>query len=214
MLRAILKSTYSFDEKTIAGGVMKKLALFFLAIPFLFGCSEDFLENATTNRSGTVTLHIDLLDYLDPSQSSIEYGQNPVISPETGSFELQTPVQSLDISGDVEHISEIELVEMDIELSFHNESGTADVSYDAYLASIDEDPLDTPPIISETVSLDGNETVSSQIVVESDERLLALFNSGLMQYTAVIVFDVAEGSDAVSGLVEVTKFDVTVVATL
>jgi hypothetical protein len=196
---------------------MKKLCLLLLTIPFLIGCSDDFLNNATTTGNTMMTIHIDLLNYLDSSQSSIDYGQGPVVTSETGSLILQTPTQSIDVSGDMENISSIELVEMDIDLNFHNETGNMVMHYNAYLARTDEDhedPLDTPPIISETVSLNGPETVTSQITVESDDRLLALFNSGVMQYTAVIVFDIAEGSDNISGVAVVDKFDITVVATL
>jgi hypothetical protein len=193
---------------------MKKLCLLLLTIPFLIGCSDDFLNNATTTGSTTMTIHLDLLEYFESSEDSIDYDQNMVISTETGNLELETPTQSIDVSGDMENISSIELVEMDIVLNFHNETGNVVLSYNAYLARTDEDPLDTPPIISETVSLNGPETVTSQITVESDERLLALFNSGVMQYMAVIAFDIAEGSDDISGVVVVDKFDIMVVATL
>jgi hypothetical protein len=195
---------------------MNRSAVILLSVIALFatGCSENVLDNATTTGNTTVTLHFNLLDYLDPEQVSIQYGQDPVIPGDAGTFEIQTPTQNIDLSSDLDGVSSVDSVAMDISIAFHNETGNADLRYIAYLAALDEDPLQTPPIIDETTTLNGSQESTSDIEVISDARLLDLFNSGVMQYLARIAFTIADGSDNISGEAEVVRFDVTVVATL
>jgi hypothetical protein len=185
-----------------------------ILIPVLFGCSDDIFSNARTTGDTKLTLTFDLLDYLDATQRSIRYGEDPLIPGNAGSFELQTPSQSIDLTSEVEDAASIESVEMHIALAFRNETGTAGLTYRAYLAGIGEDPLQTEPIIAETVNLNGAQETTSEIDVISDDRLIALFNEGLMQYMAQVLFEISEGSDNVSGVAEVVRFEVTIVTTL
>jgi len=180
----------------------------------LLGCSDDIFDSTHTVGDTTLTIAVDLLKYLDESQKSIEYGQNPQIPGDLGTFELQTPKQSIDLTGEFEDVNSIESVEMEISVAFHNETGTADLTYNAYLAGMDEDPYTTTPIISESVSLNGAEDSVSDIVIDGDQRLLDLFETGIMQYCAQVLFEISAGSDNVSGVAEVVRFDVTVVTTL
>ena len=101
-----------------------------------------------------------------------------------------------------------------ITIAFHNETGTADLTYTAYLAGMDDDPYETDPIISETVGLNGREEATSEIVVEGDQRLLDLFEVGIMQYCAQVIFEISAESEDVSGEAEVVRCDVPVVTTL
>jgi hypothetical protein len=195
---------------------MKKSCLILLVSVsfFLFGCGEDILNNTNTIGHTTVTLEFDLLEYLDPSQKIIQYGKENIIPGELGSYEVQSPTQSIDFRSEMGDVNSVESVEMTITINFHNDTGIVDLTYNAYLAAMNEDPLGTPPIISETVSLNGDDDVSSEIEVVSDERLLELFNEGVMQYLAQILFEISVGSDNISGEAEVVQFDITIVTTL
>jgi len=168
--------------------MMKRLGILMMTmiLPVVWGCGSNILDNTTTTGDTKVTLSFDLLDYLDASQRSIRYGDDPVIPGDLGSFELQTPSQSIDLTSEVSDAASIESVEMHITLAFHNETGTADLTYRAYLAAIGEDPLQTAPIIDDTVNLNGAEDTTSEVDVVSDDRLIALFNEGVMQYMAEI----------------------------
>ncbi len=189
--------------------------LIFATLPLLIlGCSDDIFDNTSTIGDTTLTIGVDLLEYLDDSQKLIEYGKDPLIPADMRTFELQTPIQIIDLSGEVEDLNSIESLEMMISMVFHNETGTADLRYNAYLSGMDEDPYDTTPIISETVSLDGAVDTTSDIVVEGDQRLLDLFEVGIMQYCAQVLFEISAGSDNVSGVAEVVQFDVMIVTTL
>ncbi len=181
---------------------------------FLFGCSDDILNNTDTIGNTTVTLEFDLLEYLNPSQKIIQYGKENVIPGNLGSYEIQSPTQSIDFRSEMGDVNSIESVRMLITIDFHNDTGKVDLTYNAYLAAMNEDPLGTPPIISETVSLNGIDDVSSEIEVVGDERLLELFNEGVMQYLAQVLFEISEGSDDISGEAEVVQFDITIVTTL
>ena len=190
------------------------LMLFVFISLVLSGCSDDVFHSTNTVGDTTMTLRFDLLKSLDSSQKLRQYEQDPVLPGDLGSYEIQSPTQSIDIRSELEDVNSVESVDMLITIAFHNETGTADLTYNAYLAGMNEDPLDTPPIISETVSLNGNEEATSEIEVVSDERLLGLFNEGLMQYLAQVLFEISEGSDNVSGEAEVVRFDVTIETTL
>jgi hypothetical protein len=198
------------------GGTMKRRAQWIAAISMLLflGCGEEILDNTQTVGETRLTIDLDLLPFLDVSQSLIPYGRDPVIPGIPGSFQLQTPAQTIDLRSDLEGVGSIESLEMFITLAFRNESGTADLTYRAFLAGLDENPLETAPIISETVNLNGPQNTTSEFVVSGDERLIALFQEGLMQYMVQVLFRISEGSDNISGEVEVVRFDVKIVATL
>jgi hypothetical protein len=199
------------------GGDMKQCSLVILPLVVLLvsGCSEDLLENTATVGDTTMSLHFDLLKELDPTQRSMEYGYDPVIPDTLGLTSLPSPVEVIDVRDEMVDVNSIESVEMYITIEFQNETGTAELTYNAYLAGMEVvDPFQTSPIISETVHLNGAEDATSEIEVIGDERLLELFNEGIMQYCAEVMFDIVEGLGNVSGVAEVVRFDVTVVTTL
>jgi hypothetical protein len=213
-------TTLSFDpvERYMEhGGTLKHChshILVFAFVPLLLlGCSDGILDTTTVGNT-TLTIEVDLLAYLDDSQKTIEYGQDPQVLGDLGIFELRTPTQSIDISGEFEDVHSIESVEMLVTVVFHNETGTADLTYNTYLSAMDEDPYDTTPVISEAISLDGTQDVTSDIGIEGDQRLIDLFEVGIMQYCAQFLFEITEGSKNLSGVAEVVRFDMTVVTTL
>jgi hypothetical protein len=210
--------TRNFDILTIfvsmqkeKGGAMKNRGLVVVAITFLVLLGCDSVETIDKPK-GTVKFSI--LDEIEDAQKTIEYGQDPVIPGDIGTFSYTTPPDSIDFSSEVMDLDGIESIEMSIHIDFDNDTGTLDFTYTAYLAALDEDPFSTTPIISETVSLDGDNTVTSEILVESDQRLVDLCNGGLMQYAAQISGVVEDGSQDVTGRAKLTLFDLTVVYAL
>jgi len=194
---------------------MKKRTLLLFAVLFLFGvgCSDNFLDGMRTTGDTVVTLQFDLLNYLEPSQESVPYGENPVIPGSAGSFILQPPAQAIDLTDELEGVSRVDSVDMDITLAFHSQTGQVGMTYRVYLAGLDENPLETAPIISESVDLNGLQDVTRETHVEGDDQMLALFNDGVLQYSTQLLFEIADGSENVSGTADVVRFDVRIVAT-
>ena len=179
---------------------IKRLMLFLIVSLALSGC-----DSQTTG-----TIKIDLLQYLDASQTTLPYDVPGV----PGSQALTSDPDSIDFSGDMVDVNEIQSVEIVTYIEFQNDSGTVDLNYAAYLAALDEDPLGTPPIVSEAMSLNGAMVDTTKLTITGDSRILDLFNAGVMQYQTKLSFDVPEGSGNIKGVAEVVRFDVTIVTTL
>jgi len=190
------------EIKRKAGGAVKikSFMLFLILSLVMSGCDSET----------TGTIKIDLLNYLDDAQKTMSY-DFPAVS---GSGAQTSDPDSIDFSGDVVDVNEIQSVEMIIHIEFQNDSGTVDLNYAAYLASLDEEALSTTAIVSEDMSLDGDMLETTEITVTGDARLIELFNTGIMQYQTQLSYVVPDGSGNIKGVAEVVRFDVTIVTTL
>ncbi len=159
MRNSICKTLYAFLSRE-----GKILAL--VLILFLLACG-----------STTVTIRVDIMSFLDDEHLRIAYGDNPVIPGNGPEVSIRTPVETIPLPDELNTITEIEALEINAVVDFHNETGTLDMIYRIYFDSSPDDIFSTPPVLSQNIHLDPGATERQTILIEGDRRVLDLFEN-------------------------------------
>jgi hypothetical protein len=179
----------------------RKSMLFFAAILLLVGCS-----------TATVTMNIDALSFISAEDRVITYGDDPVIPPFGPSVTVRTPLYRVPIAGELENITDIEAIQVALDMLMENETGSAHAEFRVFIAGKDEDPFKTEPFMSGALELSPGSSETAHFVGTGDNRVIGLFSGNEITFAAEIMFD-ASGTTNLTGRATMTRFDITVTGT-
>lgn len=180
----------------------------------LVSCKSNLLDSGETIGDTVVEIQFDLLDYLDESQQSLVYGEDPRIPGGGGATEIATPAKVVDIADEIGNVKSIESVNMFLDYRLDNETGWADVEYVVYLSEIGADPFSVPGLASERVELRPGSSSLCGLTINADERVRELFEKQQFQYAAKLIVETKDGSEDIRGEAAIVSFIADVVFTL
>ena len=156
-----------------------------------------------------VTVNIDALSFTSEDDRTVTYGEDPVIPPVGPAVTVRTAVFVIPIAGELENVTEIDKVEVALDLLMTNRTGSADTALRVYIAGEEEEPFQTPPFLSGDLSLVPDTTYTAHFLGEGDERILNLFSGNEVRIAAEMEFDVY-GDEDLAGVAEISRFDIVV----
>ncbi len=180
----------------------------------VFSCKSNLFDAGETIGDTVVEIQFDLLDYLDESQQSLVYGDDPRIPGGGGSTEIATPAKTVDIADEIGDVKSIETVNLFLDYSLDNDTGWAEVEYIVYLSEIGQDPFSVPGMTSERVELRPGSTSMCGLTIEADERVRGLFEKKQFQYAAKLIIETTDDSGDIRGEATIVSFIADVVFTL
>jgi len=160
----------------------------------------------------SLTLHIDLLSFMDSTLVTQTYGDNPVIPAGNPYVPILAPSQRVNLSEGLGDITDIESVSLRISSEFVNDTGTADVLLEVFVTDTLDNPYDAIPYISETLHVEPTATDTVHADIVGDEALGELFTSEAVQLSFRLTFDASSSSEDVTGIENMIRFNATVVA--
>ncbi len=188
-----------------------------LACIFVLGtasCKSNIFDAGETLGDTVIEIQFNLLDYLDPSQQVLAYGEDPQIPGDAGFTEITSPAKTLDIGDEIGEVKSIESVNIVLDYSVDNESGYADIKYIVYLSEIGQDPFSVPGIFSDEVQLSSNTQGTGRLVITADDRLKQLFQQKKFQYAAKLIVETGQGSENIKGTATINSFIADIVFTI
>jgi hypothetical protein len=206
-------------EEKDSGG-RKLMARMYVSVCFLalaltvLSCKSNLLDSGETIGDTVVEIQFDLLGYLDESQQSLEYGDDPRIPGGGGTTEITTPANTVDIAGEIGNVKSIERVNLFLDYRLDNDTGWADVEYVVYLSEIGQDPFSVPGIASDRVELRPGASSLCGLSIAADERVRALFEKQQFQYAAKLIIETKDDSGDIRGEATIESFIADVVFTL
>jgi hypothetical protein len=158
----------------------------------------------------SLTLHVDILSFLDSTVVTQTYGDDPVIPPGVP-VTIAIDPQRVNLSEGIGDITDIESVSLRISSEFVNETGAADVQFRVFITDTLSNPYAATPYINETIHLEPATTDTLHADIEGDETLGELFTAEAVQVGLEMRFLAAPG-DNVTGTEHLIRFNATVVA--
>jgi hypothetical protein len=211
----VLADLHSPESHCKEGKDMRKnLTIGFLAVLSLVSCKTNIFDPGETIGDTVIELQFNLIDYLDASQTTLVYGEDPEIPGNGGVTEIYSPAKTLNIADEIGDIKSIESVNVFLDYDIDNVSGWSTIEYVVYLSAVGEDPFSVPGIYSDRISLRPDTKSKGGLTITADERLKDLFSQKQFQYAAKIVLESSDSSENIRGQAGLTSFVADVVITL
>lgn len=160
----------------------------------------------------SLTLHVDILSFLDSTVVTQTYGDDPPIPPSPIPVIIDADPQRVNLSEGIGDITDIESVSLRISSEFVNDTGTADVEFQVFITDTLSNPYDATPYISESIHLEPATTDTIHADIVGDETLGELFTSEAVQVGLRLRFDASSSAENVTGTENLIRFNATVVA--
>jgi len=143
------------------------------AVAFLAACGNRHL-----------IVQVDVLSYLDPSQTRVDLGPVPAAPGGiyTGEQEIVKDVEVNLVDG-TESVAEVQSVSIAMSVIASDSTGSAQDTLRLYLSDTLIDPLTTPPVIELPIPLTPGVTDTVSIDVTTDSRVTDLFGQKRMRVT-------------------------------
>lgn len=175
---------------------MRSLLLGIAVLAALAGCGDRRL-----------VLRVDVLSYLAPGDRSV-----PVIAPPG----LDTTVavvndQPVSLFEGLSDVADVESVNLALGATAADSVGSGTVTLRLYLAEDGADPLATPPVIEQTLTLVPGRTDTLSASVDGDARVNALFTKHLIRATITATLHPTDPLSPLAGRVTFTRIDAVVV---
>ncbi len=135
------------------------------AVALLLGCS-----------SGTLTVNVDLLSFLDEDESRLDYGEEPIIPGYSPDVTVRTPIQVIPIAEEINDTGDMDRIYIHAGIGIDNRTGEATGDFRLFICGGDLDPFLSDAVLEETIVLVPDTSYTLDIVIEGDERLLQLFD--------------------------------------
>jgi hypothetical protein len=173
------------------------LALVFTAVLTIVGCGAKNL-----------ILRVDLLSFLDPSETQGHYG--PVPGGLSDSLTIAAD-RSIDLVPGISSVTVVKSADLEIVGEFRNDTGTGSGTVKIYLSDPATDPLTTTPIVV-PVTLAPATTDTVSISLAGDPRIAALFTEEAMRLAIKLTLTSAAGPDPIEGDFVLTRLRAIVIA--
>lgn len=177
-------------------------------------CKSNLFDVGETIGDTVIELQFNLINYLDPSQKELVYGEDPQIPGDGGVTEIESPAKTIDITDEIGDVKSIESVNLFVGYDMINESGWANLQYIVYFSEVGEDPFSVPGIFSEKIELRPQHTTNGGLTISADERLKGLFEKKKFQYAAKLRFETQSGSGPLLGKAVLNEFKADIVLTI
>lgn len=162
-----------------------------------------------TCGTNAVMIRLDILSFLPDETIVTEYGPVPGTAPPTT---IRTPVEIIPLPDELHSITEIRSVEISTVIAFRNDTGEARFTYEIFFNEGEGNIFETPPVVDRTVDLGPGSEITHDIVIDGDERILALFDGDEIAIAADLVIVPGGGSENISGEAELVDFIVVILA--
>jgi hypothetical protein len=162
--------------------------------------------------STTVTVNIDALSFIPDDDRVLEYGEDPAIPPVEPPVPVESPVFRVPIAGELENVTEIDRVDIAVDVEVDNDTGSANATLEFYVAGEDEDPFETPTLLEGDLVMAPDTSYTAAFLAEGDERVIGLFSGNELAFSVRALLD-ATGGENLRGRLELTGFDIVVTGT-
>lgn len=126
--------------------------------------------------SGTLTVNVDLLSFLDEEDSRLDYGEDPVIPGYSPDVKVRTPIQVIPIAEEINDSGDMDRIFIHAAIGIDNQTGEAEGNFKLFICGSGLDPFMSDPVLEENIVLVPDTSYTLDIVIEGDERLLQLFD--------------------------------------
>lgn len=176
------------------------MGLLALSQLLLYGCSDRLL-----------TVNVDLLSFMDSTAVTQTYGENPIIPPNAVAV-VQSPPQQINLTEGLADITDVQSVTLHLDLEFANETGSADVLLEIFVADTETDPYSTTPYVQEEIHLLPATADTIYVNTLGDDRLGELLTGKAAQVGIKMTLNSHDSPGNVMGTETLTRFTATVVA--
>ena len=160
-----------------------------------------------------VVLNVDVLSYLDASQTEFTFGPVPAFPGGISTGEQSVvPEADINLVGNLADITDIHTVSLRIAVASESYSGDGADTLRFYLSEPGTDPRTTPVVMMMPLTLTASVADTTVTEITGDERVLGLFSGQAMKLAVTASLRGPSNGDALSGRVTITGIDATVIA--
>jgi len=160
-----------------------------------------------------LVLKVDVLSYMDPAYTAASFGPVPPVPGgfATGEVPLVDGV-TINLLDGLSSVAEVRSVTLFLSAVVHDSTGTGLDTLRVYVSQEEIEPIWTPPIIEQAVSLQPGETDSIEVTLPADERVAGLFMGRKLRLTVTNSVRGPESGDPLNGRLVVRALDAIVIA--
>jgi hypothetical protein len=160
-----------------------------------------------------LVLKVDMLSYLDPSQTAVDVGPVPAIPGGVYSGEQDVvrdvEVNLVDGTGSVAEVRDVSITMTAI---VADSTGAGTDTLRLYVSDIDVDPLTTPPAMTMPLTLSPGVTDTVTVELGGDSRVADLFTGRRMRMSLTTAFRGPDSGDPLNARIEIGALNAVLVA--
>ncbi len=123
-----------------------------------------------------LVVNVDVLSYLDPADTIVEFGPLPPAPGGLASGEVPlVDGMTVNLVEGLSSVAEVRAVQFHLSAIARDSTGTGSDTLRVYLSDMNYNPLWTPPVIERAVVLQPGRTDTIQVDVAGDQRVADLF---------------------------------------
>lgn len=176
-------------------------ALLAVAALLLAGCGDRRL-----------VLNIDVLSYLDPSQTRYDFGPLGPVPGGISTGEISLLDQTVNLLEGYDTIAEVRSVDVWCAVVVVDSTGGGDATVRVYASAPDEDPRAFPAVVTVPATLASGVTDTVEVHVVPDARVAQLFTSSRLRLAMTVDLTSTDSIEPLNGRLHLRRLDVTVVS--
>jgi hypothetical protein len=160
-----------------------------------------------------LVVNVDVLSYMDPSQTEFAFGPVPALPGGFATGEQSVvPEANINLVGNFGNVAQIRTVSLRVVVATESYSGDGADTLRFYLSDPGSDPRTTPAVMTMPLALTAAVAETTATEISGDERVLGLFSSQQMKLAITTSLRGPDNGAALSGHVKITAIGATVIA--
>lgn len=174
-------------------------------------CAGALLLASCGNRN--LVLDVDVLSYLDPSETQFDYGPVPAVP---GGLYIGEQAlvrdQSVNLVDNVSNVARVTSVSLELAVQWADSTGSGTDTLRIYMSDVNTDPLLTSPVFTQAVTLAPGVTDTASAVIAGNARVLDLFAQRKMRLAITTAYRGPSSGAPLAGDARIQRIHAIVVA--